>query len=49
MCSEMLRRKAAGKPMPEAEMLSQFVDAYETILRKPRASAESKPVLTEGV
>jgi len=40
VCSEMLRRKAAGKPMPEAEMLKHFVDAYESILRKPRASLE---------
>ena len=40
VCSEMLRRKAAGKPMPEAEMLHAFVDAYESILRKPRAVEE---------
>ena len=33
----MLRRKAAGKPMPDAEMLKFFIDAYESILRKPRA------------
>jgi uncharacterized protein (DUF697 family)/GTP-binding protein EngB required for normal cell division len=39
-CSEMLRRKAAGKPMPEGEMLKVFVEAYESILRKPRASIE---------
>jgi uncharacterized protein (DUF697 family)/GTP-binding protein EngB required for normal cell division len=50
VCSEMLRRKAAGKPMPEAEMLKQFVDAYESILRKPRASLEgaSSETVTEG-
>ena len=41
VCSEMLRRKAAGKPMPEAEMLTHFVDAYESILRKPRAVEEA--------
>jgi hypothetical protein len=36
----MLRRKAAGKPMPDGEMLKVFVEAYESILRKPRASIE---------
>ena len=40
VCSEMLRRKAAGKPMPQGEMAKHFVDAYETILRKPRSSVE---------
>jgi uncharacterized protein (DUF697 family)/GTP-binding protein EngB required for normal cell division len=50
VCSEMLRRKAAGKPMPEAEMLKSFVDVYESILRKPRASLEeaSSETVTEG-
>lgn len=39
-CSEMLRRKAAGKPLPEGEMLEVLVTAYENILRKPRAASE---------
>jgi uncharacterized protein (DUF697 family)/GTP-binding protein EngB required for normal cell division len=39
-CSELLRRKAAGKPMPEGEMLTVFVEAYDHILRTPRASSE---------
>jgi uncharacterized protein (DUF697 family)/GTP-binding protein EngB required for normal cell division len=38
-CTELLRRKAAGKPLPEPEMLQLFVEAYESILRKPRAEA----------
>lgn len=28
LCSEMFRRQAAGKPMPEAEMLPFLLDAY---------------------
>jgi len=35
----MLRRKATGRPMPEPEMLQHFVDAYSSILRKPRGPA----------
>jgi uncharacterized protein (DUF697 family)/GTP-binding protein EngB required for normal cell division len=40
-CSEMLRRKAAGKPIPDGELLKVFIEAYESILRKPRASSEA--------
>jgi len=36
LCSEMLRRQAAGRPMPEAEMLPFLLDAYQRAFRKPR-------------
>ena len=35
LCSEMLRRQAAGKPMPEAEMLPFLLGAYQRAFRKP--------------
>jgi small GTP-binding protein len=35
LCSEMLRRKAAGKSMPEAEMLPFLLDAYQKAFKKP--------------
>jgi small GTP-binding protein len=35
LCSEMLRRQAAGRPMPEAEMLPYLLDAYQTAFKKP--------------
>ena len=35
LCSEMLRRQVAGKPMPEAEMLPFLLDAYQKAFRKP--------------
>ncbi|MBV8217328.1 MAG: 50S ribosome-binding GTPase [Solirubrobacterales bacterium] len=37
LCSEMLRRQAAGKPMPEADMLPFLLDAYRKAFKKPRA------------
>jgi len=37
LCSEMLRRQAAGKPMPEADMLPFLLDAYQKAFKKPRA------------
>ena len=36
LCSEMLRRQAAGKPMPETEMLPFLLDAYRRAFRRPR-------------
>jgi uncharacterized protein (DUF697 family)/GTP-binding protein EngB required for normal cell division len=45
LCSEMLRRQAAGKPMPEAEMLPFLLDAYQKAFKKPtgrRAKADKK-------
>jgi uncharacterized protein (DUF697 family)/GTP-binding protein EngB required for normal cell division len=36
LCSEMLRRQAAGKPMPEADMLPFLLDAYQKAFKKPR-------------
>ncbi len=36
LCSEMLRRQAAGKPMPEPDMLPFLLDAYQTAFKKPR-------------
>jgi uncharacterized protein (DUF697 family) len=35
LCSEMLRRQAAGKPMPEADMLPFLLNAYHKAFRKP--------------
>ena len=36
LCSEMLRRQAAGRPMPDAEMLAFLLDAYEKTFRRGR-------------
>jgi uncharacterized protein (DUF697 family)/GTP-binding protein EngB required for normal cell division len=36
LCSEMLRRQAAGKPMPEPDMLPFLLDAYQKAFKKPR-------------
>ena len=36
LCSEMLRRQAAGKPMPEPDMLPFLLDAYRNAFKKPR-------------
>jgi uncharacterized protein (DUF697 family) len=38
LCSEMLRRQAAGKPMPETDMLPFLLDAYQHAFKKPRDS-----------
>jgi uncharacterized protein (DUF697 family) len=35
LCSEMLRRQAAGTPMPEAEMLPFLLDAYQKAFKRP--------------
>lgn len=37
LCTEMLRRQAAGRPMPEADMLPFLLDAYRMAFKKPRA------------
>jgi uncharacterized protein (DUF697 family)/GTP-binding protein EngB required for normal cell division len=42
LCSEMLRRRAAGKPMPEAEMLPFLLDAYRKAFKKPVSSRRTK-------
>ena len=36
LCSEMLRRQAAGKPMPEPDMLPFLLDTYQKAFKKPR-------------
>ena len=36
LCTQMLRRQAGGRPMPDGEILEYLTDAYETLLRKPR-------------
>jgi uncharacterized protein (DUF697 family) len=36
LCTEMLRRQAAGRPMPEADMLPFLLDAYQKAFKKPR-------------
>ena len=42
LCSEMLRRQAAGKPMPEAEMLPFLLDAYQKAFKKPIPGRRAK-------
>jgi uncharacterized protein (DUF697 family)/GTP-binding protein EngB required for normal cell division len=39
LCSEMLRRQAAGKPMLEADMLPYLLDAYQKTFKKTRMGA----------
>jgi uncharacterized protein (DUF697 family) len=34
LCSEMLRRQAAGKPMPDVEMLPFLLSAYAKVFRR---------------
>ena len=36
LCSEMLRRQAAGKPMPDTDILPFLLDAYQKAFKKPR-------------
>ncbi len=36
LCSEMLRRQTAGKPMHETDMLPFLLDAYQNAFKKPR-------------
>ncbi|MGH8326278.1 MAG: GTPase family protein [Steroidobacteraceae bacterium] len=42
LCGEMLRRQAAGKPMPEAEMLPFLLDAYQKAFKKPVTRRRAK-------
>lgn len=35
LCSEMLRRQAAGRPMPEADMLPFLLGAYQKAYKQP--------------
>jgi uncharacterized protein (DUF697 family) len=43
LCSEMLRRRAAGRPMPDAEMLTFLLDAYEKTFRRARTRRLGRP------
>jgi len=43
LCSEMLRRQAADKPMPEADMLPFLLDAYQKAYRKPVSRRRATP------
>jgi hypothetical protein len=36
LCSEILRRQASGRPMPDAEMLAFLLDAYGKTFRRAR-------------
>jgi small GTP-binding protein len=47
LCSEMLRRQAAGKPMPEADMLPFLLDAYQKAFKKPR-DRKNKPTRSQA-
>jgi uncharacterized protein (DUF697 family)/GTP-binding protein EngB required for normal cell division len=40
LSAEMLRRQAAGRPMPDGEIVRFFTDAYATLLRRPGRSAD---------
>lgn len=42
LCIEMLRREAAGKPMPDADMLKFFTSAYQGLLRKSKESGPTE-------
>jgi hypothetical protein len=39
----MLRRRAAGKPMPDAEMLPFLPEAYQKAFKKLGSGRGSKP------
>jgi uncharacterized protein (DUF697 family) len=39
LCIEILRREAAGKPMPDADMLKFFTAAYQGILRRSKPAS----------
>jgi uncharacterized protein (DUF697 family)/GTPase SAR1 family protein len=43
LCSEILRRQGAGRPMPDAEMLSFLLDAYEKTFRRSRIPRLGRP------
>ncbi len=34
LCAEMLRRQAAGRPMPDPEMVDFLMEMYGNLLRK---------------
>jgi uncharacterized protein (DUF697 family) len=36
LCAEMLRRQAAGRPMPGSEMSQFLLEAYQTLLRRSK-------------
>jgi hypothetical protein len=36
LCAEMLRRQAAGRPMPDPEMIEFLMDMYGSLLRKTK-------------
>jgi uncharacterized protein (DUF697 family)/GTP-binding protein EngB required for normal cell division len=43
LCSEMLRRQAAGKPMLDTEMLPFLLNAYQNTFKRTRAAENKKP------
>lgn len=43
LCSEMLRRQAADRPMPDAEMLPFLLDAYRKAFKKPGKAGAGRP------
>lgn len=44
LCSEMLRRQAAGEPMPETEMLPFLLDAYQKTFKRTRKGEDSSTI-----
>ena len=43
LCSELLRRQAAAKPMPDTEMLSFLLDAYQRVFKAPTQRRRGRP------
>jgi uncharacterized protein (DUF697 family)/GTPase SAR1 family protein len=43
LCSEMLRRQGAGRPMLDAEMLAFLLDAYEKTFQRTRTRRPGRP------
>jgi uncharacterized protein (DUF697 family)/GTPase SAR1 family protein len=43
LCSEILRRQASGRPMPDAEMLAFLLEAYGKTFRRSRRRRGSGP------
>jgi len=43
LCAEMLRRQAAGKPMPDAEAVKFLMEMYGSLLRRRTGASPASP------
>lgn len=43
LCAEMLRRQAAGKPMPDAEAVTFLMEVYRGLLRRRTGASPASP------